>query len=119
MEEENQETMKTTGLSGFETGESVKDKFDLDPKDIKAFWLKSQVSQNVDSDPLNSQKITEKIFEILSNESNNDRVCETKLVELLNFDKFEFIKLLLKNRLKIVWCTKWSHSESDEKKKRN
>ena len=30
---------------------------------------------------------------------------------LLDFDKFELIKLLLKNRIKIVWCTRLARAQ--------
>jgi len=40
------------------------DPYTIDPKEIKAFWLKGQVSKNVDSDSIASQKITEEIMTI-------------------------------------------------------
>jgi pre-mRNA-splicing helicase BRR2 len=39
-------------------------------------------------------------------EGSDVRATENKLVLLLDYDKFEFIKVLLKNRAKIVWCTR-------------
>jgi hypothetical protein len=33
----------------------------------------------------------------------NARECEKKLAALLNFDKFELIKILVKNRMAIVF----------------
>ena len=47
-----------------------------------------------------------------------DREVENSLVVKLNFDKFELIKQLLKNRLKIVWCTKLERAESNEERAR-
>jgi pre-mRNA-splicing helicase BRR2 len=44
------------------------------------------------------------IMKILNVE--NDTECENKLVMLLNTDKFELIKLLIKNRHKIFYCTR-------------
>eukprot|EP01116_Phalansterium_solitarium_P019909 TRINITY_DN5728_c0_g1_i2.p1 TRINITY_DN5728_c0_g1~~TRINITY_DN5728_c0_g1_i2.p1 ORF type:complete len:2045 (+),score=776.70 TRINITY_DN5728_c0_g1_i2:174-6308(+) len=87
---------------------------DLDPKDIKAFWLKGQVSSRIDNDPLNSQKIAEQIHVILENDDERD--VENKLVQLLNYSNFDFIKILLRNRLKILWCSKLVHAEDDRER---
>lgn len=92
------------------------DPFNVDPKEIKAFWLKGQVVQEVDPDPMNSQKISEEIMTII--ESEDERDCENRLVDLLGFDKFNFIKLIMRNRLKILFCTKLAHAESDEEREK-
>lgn len=36
----------------------------------------------------------------------------------LNFDKFDMIKQLLRNRLKIVWCMRLERAESNEERDR-
>lgn len=36
----------------------------------------------------------------------------------LDFDKFELIKQLLRNRLKIVWCTRLERAENEEERSR-
>ncbi|CAI5996773.1 unnamed protein product [Closterium sp. NIES-64] len=46
------------------------------------------------------------------------REAENKLVRLLDYDKFDLIKLLLRNRLKIVWCTRLARAEDDAERKR-
>ena len=54
------------------------------------------------------------IMKILNVE--NDTECENKLVMLLNTDKFELIKLLLKNRYKLFYCTRIGQAQSQEEK---
>ena len=50
--------------------------------------------------------------------SNNDIECENRLVKLLNYDKFDLIKLLLKNRTKIYFCTKLGQAQSAPEKEK-
>ena len=33
---------------------------------------------------------------------------------MLDYDKFDLIKVLLKNRLKVFWCTRLARSASEE-----
>jgi hypothetical protein len=34
----------------------------------------------------------------------------------LDYENFDFIKLLLRNRLKVLYCTKLAHAEDDKEK---
>lgn len=43
-----------------------------------------------------------------------DSQVETHLVDLLDFDKFALIKMLVQNRLKVVWCMRLNRAQSDE-----
>lgn len=40
---------------------------------------------------------------------------ENLLVSLLEYDKFDMIKELLRNRLKIVWCIRLERAENDDR----
>ena len=40
---------------------------------------------------------------------------ENLLVALLEYDKFDMIKELLRNRLKIVWCIRLERADHDER----
>jgi len=51
-------------------------------------------------------------------QKGDDRDVENQLVQLLDFDKFELIKELLKNRLKILWCTRLQRAQGDEERTR-
>lgn len=48
--------------------------------------------------------MSDDVFAVLGDERNDNRMCENRLVALLEHDKFDFIKRLLKNRWKgILW----------------
>ena len=51
-------------------------------------------------------------------QGDDDREVENSLVVKLDFDKFEVIKQLLRNRLKIVWCMRLERSENDDDRAR-
>merc|ERR1719272_2798116 len=42
--------------------------------------------------------------------------CENRLVQVLQYENFEFTKLLLKNRLKILYCTRLGQAQTEEEK---
>lgn len=43
---------------------------------------------------------------------------ENALALKLDYDKFELVKQLVKNRLKIVWCTRLERAETDDERHR-
>lgn len=51
-------------------------------------------------------------------QGGEDRDVENALVVKLDFDKFDMIKQLLRNRLKIVWCMRLERAESDDERAR-
>ncbi|KAF6148789.1 hypothetical protein GIB67_038122 [Kingdonia uniflora] len=90
----------------------------INVQDIDAYWLQRKISQSFEViDPQVSQKLTEDVFEILA-EGGDDRDVENKLVMILDFEKFDLIKLLLRNRLKIVWCTRLTRAKDQEERKK-
>lgn len=66
-------------------------------------------------DPQQNQKLAEEILKIIT--EGDDRDVENRLVMLLDYEKFDLIKLLLRNRLKIVWCTRLARAEDQEQRK--
>ncbi|KAI3844843.1 hypothetical protein MKX03_004564 [Papaver bracteatum] len=74
----------------------------LNVKDIDAYWLQRKISNAYgEIDPQQRQKLAEDALKVLA-ESADNREVERNLLVLLDFDKFELIKVLLRNRLKIV-----------------
>lgn len=89
----------------------------INVQDIDAYWLQRKISQAYeDIDPQHSQKLAEDVLKILA--EGDDRDVENRLVMLLDYDKFDLIKLLLRNRLKIVWCTRLARAEDQEQRKK-
>eukprot|EP00164_Ancoracysta_twista_P005304 GFYU01007260.1.p1 GENE.GFYU01007260.1~~GFYU01007260.1.p1 ORF type:complete len:2145 (-),score=864.44 GFYU01007260.1:262-6696(-) len=94
-------------------GETV-DKDDLDITTIDAFWLQRQLSAFF-GDAIVSQHKADEVLSILGLE--DEREWENKLVELLDYDKFDFIRVLLKNRLKIFYATKFGQAQTDDERR--
>ncbi|KAM0927599.1 hypothetical protein ACQ4PT_002783 [Festuca glaucescens] len=89
----------------------------VDAQDIDACWLQRKISQAYqDIDPQRSQKLAEEILKAIA--EGDDRDVENRLVMLLNYEKFDLIKLLLHNRLQIVWCTSLARAEDEEQRKK-
>lgn len=95
-------------------GDAADDKYKLSIHDIDAHWLQRQLSKYY-TDANVSAKMAEETLQALQT-SNDERVCENKLVVLLDFDKFDFIKLLLRNRAKIYYCTRLKQAQSDSER---
>ncbi|KAH0662988.1 hypothetical protein KY284_027919 [Solanum tuberosum] len=87
---------------------------------IDAYWLQRKISQAYEQqkiDPQQSRKLAEEVLKILA-ESGDDRDVETKLLVHLQYDKFNLIKYLLRNQLKVVWCTRLARAEDQKKRKK-
>jgi len=87
---------------------------DLDPREIDAFWLQRKISA-FENDPDASQALAEKVLTIL--QSPDSRYIENELVPLLDYERFDFVKLLVRNRKKITFCTRLGKAQSDEERK--
>lgn len=81
--------------------------------DIDAYWLQRQLSKYY-SDANISSKIAEESLQLLG--IADERLCENKLVTLLDFDKFELIKILVKNRKKLYYCIRLKQAQTDKER---
>ncbi|KAK9842537.1 hypothetical protein WJX81_005041 [Elliptochloris bilobata] len=89
----------------------------LHPQEVDAYWLQRRIAQAYgDIDAAASQALAEEVLERLQVEDEAE--VENALVALLDFDKFDLIKELLRNRLKIVWCTRRERAQSEEERAR-
>lgn len=89
----------------------------LNVQDIDAYWLQRKISQAYGNiDPQQSQKLAEEVLKMLA--EGDDREVENRLVMLLDYNKFDLIKLLIRNRLKVVWCTRLARAEDDAERKK-
>ncbi|KAF5946804.1 hypothetical protein HYC85_017032 [Camellia sinensis] len=125
-EEDDDDVMEGHGSGAMQMGGGIDDDdtqdanegMTLNVQDIDAYWLQRKISQAYEQqiDPQQSQKLAEEVLKILA--EGDDREVETKLLVHLQFDKFSLIKHLLRNRLKIVWCTRLARAEDEEKRKK-
>jgi pre-mRNA-splicing helicase BRR2 len=96
-----------------EEQERKEEKYNVDISKIDAHWLQRELGK-IFSDP-NKCIATER--EILSILPITDlQQCENRLVQVLQYENFEFTKLLLKNRLKILYCTRLGQAQTEEEK---
>ena len=77
---------------------------------IDAYWLQRECGRYF-SDPIVAQKVAADVLETLTDPE--ERNCENRLVILLDYDKFELIRLLLKHRFKIACCTRLAQAQSE------
>ncbi|KAL9306847.1 putative RNA helicase [Arabidopsis thaliana] len=90
----------------------------LNVQDIDAYWLQRKISQAYEQqiDPQQCQVLAEELLKILA--EGDDRVVEDKLLMHLQYEKFSLVKFLLRNRLKVVWCTRLARAEDQEERNR-
>jgi pre-mRNA-splicing helicase BRR2 len=126
-EEEDDDVVEANGAGAMQMGVGIDDDDDtreanesmsLNAMSIGAYWLQGKISEAFEKqiDPQQCRNLAEEVLKILA--EGNDREVESKLLVLLQFDKFNLIKFLLRNRVKIVWCTRLSRAGDDEQKKK-
>ncbi|XP_030527383.2 DExH-box ATP-dependent RNA helicase DExH12-like [Rhodamnia argentea] len=125
-EEEDEDVAEPNSSSAMQMGAGIDDDdmqeasegMSLNVQDIDAYWLQRKISQAYEQqiDPQQCQKLAEEVLKILA--EGDAREVETKLLLHLQFDKFRLIKFLLRNRLKIVWCTRLARAEDQDDRKK-
>eukprot|EP01063_Lacrimia_lanifica_P022004 TRINITY_DN29713_c0_g1_i1.p1 TRINITY_DN29713_c0_g1~~TRINITY_DN29713_c0_g1_i1.p1 ORF type:complete len:2168 (+),score=1020.31 TRINITY_DN29713_c0_g1_i1:168-6506(+) len=88
----------------------------VDAKAVDAHWIQRTMGKLDDNeDPMETQQRAEQVLEYLADAGKKDEVVETALTNLFQYQKFDFIKQCLNNRVKIVWCTKLARAKGDAK----
>jgi len=82
----------------------------LRPQDVDAFWLQRQLSAYY-PDAVTAQNMAKSVLEVLQ-VAKDARDCENKLVLLLDYDKFDLVKLLTKNWTTVLYCTRLGQAQS-------
>eukprot|EP00040_Diaphanoeca_grandis_P033251 m.203207 g.203207 ORF g.203207 m.203207 type:complete len:2196 (+) comp32849_c2_seq1:126-6713(+) len=85
----------------------------IDPMAIDAYWLQREVNTYFD-DANVSQKISEEVLSALK-DVKDDRDCEAKLVGILEFEKFDLIRKIRKNRDIIMYGTQLARASEEER----
>ena len=78
----------------------------LSAREIDAYWLQRKIG-SIYNDPHEQQIKTQKASQILENESSTTREVENDLMELFDYEHHEVVELLVSNKSKILWTTKW------------
>ncbi|KAE9585074.1 hypothetical protein Lal_00017983 [Lupinus albus] len=122
-EEDDDDLAEPNGAGGMQMGGIDDEDMDegnegmsLNVQDIDAYWLQRKISQAFEQqiDPQQCQELAEKVLKILA--EGDDREVESKLLFDLQYEKFSLIKFLLRNRLKIVWCTRLARAQDQEER---
>ncbi|GBG66811.1 hypothetical protein CBR_g70690 [Chara braunii] len=117
-DEDGQETAEAQAMQmeGDLDDEDLGQEVGINVQDIDAYWLQRKISQaHGQIDAQASQKLAEDVLKTLA--EDDDRHVENRLVEELHYDKFGLIKLLLKNKLKVVWCTRLARARDEKERK--
>ncbi|OQR87098.1 pre-mRNA-splicing helicase BRR2 [Achlya hypogyna] len=110
-DDDDDEDMEREGMRVNQTMDDDEDRDDgLNVHDIDAYWLQRQLGQWY-KDAEMSDRLAEEVLLVLREADLG--ACENKLVLLLDYDKFDFIKLLLTNRAKVLFCTRLKQAQSD------
>ncbi|KAK9466803.1 Sec63 Brl domain-containing protein [Lipomyces arxii] len=88
--------------------EAKEDKDIIPAHVIDAFWLQRQVG-TIYSDAQTTQERSTTVMEYLSSDASL-RQIENDLMELFEFDHFDLVTQLCKNRTRIVWCTRYARA---------
>jgi pre-mRNA-splicing helicase BRR2 len=81
-------------------------------QEIDAYWLQRRIGRAYGDtiDAPRAQQLAEEVLTTLASPTDS-RAVENELVLALGFEQFELIKELLRNRLKVVWCTWLSRTQ--------
>lgn len=81
---------------------------------IDAYWLQREVSRACgfgEAEAEAGAAMAERVLRAL--DAPDDRTAEGALVALLDYDKFELVKLLLHNRARVLWCTRLARAQDE------
>ncbi|KAI0567446.1 pre-mRNA-splicing helicase BRR2 [Gracilaria domingensis] len=84
----------------------------VNPKEIDAMWLERQLSAFYDGSDT-CRVLSDTILSLLQKKIN-DRTLENELASILDFDKLDFISMLLENRKSIAFCTRLARAKDSE-----
>merc|ERR1719163_2541371 len=88
-------------------------KYEIEAAKVDAHWLQREL-QKMTHDAQKAVALEKEILAILPFQSLQER--ENKLVQVLQYENFEFAKLLLKNRSKIFFLTRLGQAQTEEGK---
>lgn len=91
-------------------GDGSGDGSTLNVKDIDAHWLQRSLSAYY-GDATESAAKADEVLGLL--QQADERVCENDLLVLLDYERFELIRVLLQNRAKVLFCSKLKQAQTD------
>ncbi|KAF7458842.1 U5 small nuclear ribonucleoprotein 200 kDa helicase [Cryptosporidium felis] len=98
-----------------ELSEEDNDPDKIDIGKLDAYWLQREL-YSIFQDADRSLEVERELIQILASE--DDQECENSLVILFNYENFDWIKKLLKNRWNIYYCTIIGQARSDSQREK-
>ncbi|CCG83995.1 protein of unknown function [Taphrina deformans PYCC 5710] len=97
----------------------TEDKDKVNVSEIDSFWLQRKIASEYPShaDAHMTQEKADSAYALLSSPISLG-MLENDLMDLFEYDKFQLVQILVKNRQSIVWCTKLARSSSSEETNR-
>lgn len=83
---------------------------ELNPLEIDGYWIQRQLSPFY-ADAHECQTKAEVVLATLAKQTDNAR-CENTLMVEFEFENVDFIKMVVKNRAKVVFCTKRARAQT-------
>eukprot|EP00049_Salpingoeca_infusionum_P013623 m.254457 g.254457 ORF g.254457 m.254457 type:complete len:2135 (+) comp15493_c9_seq1:187-6591(+) len=84
-------------------------------QEIDAFWLQRKLADTT-SDAVEAHKLSEESIKILQ-DAQDDRDLENRLISLLEFQRFNLVKLLCQNRNIVLYATLRARASEEERKR--
>eukprot|EP01129_Flabellula_baltica_P012165 TRINITY_DN5448_c0_g2_i1.p1 TRINITY_DN5448_c0_g2~~TRINITY_DN5448_c0_g2_i1.p1 ORF type:complete len:2132 (-),score=479.57 TRINITY_DN5448_c0_g2_i1:7-6402(-) len=114
-EDDGDETEMLGALEVSDKMEVERSSLDLDPNEIEAYWIQTQLSKYIDDADEAASK-AEAVFALLADSSEFE--LENDLLELLGQEMFPLVKLILLNKVKIYYCVKLKMAASDDEREK-
>eukprot|EP01138_Halocafeteria_seosinensis_P016461 gb/GECG01016792.1/.p1 GENE.gb/GECG01016792.1/~~gb/GECG01016792.1/.p1 ORF type:complete len:2228 (+),score=336.86 gb/GECG01016792.1/:1-6684(+) len=115
-EDEGEEATTGTGLAAGDDEEEEEteegEDHGISPAEIDAQWLQRQLNEYYKDSMVTSQ-LSKDIIQILQ-QRTEPRSVENSLVSLLGTDKFELIRLLVKNRATVMYVTRLKQAQTEQ-----
>lgn len=96
--------------------ETGKEHVKLSPSEVDAFWMQRTIGK-LYNDPHLSQEKATKCLELLDS-SKDLRQVENELMEIFDYDHFDLVKLLTRNRNIVSWGTKLARVKDNQERQK-
>ena len=91
------------------------DEDDVAAREIDGLWLQRLVAGAFADDALAAAEKTTRALELLGDDRLGARDVENALMELFDYEAFDVVRKLVKNRDKVSWCTRLAKASEDER----
>lgn len=107
---------ETVGLSPIDTrpAGAVHQGSSLNLREVDEQWLKRQLGNHYNNAE-QCKRMVDEVWNILSSD-DDDRTCENRLAMILEFDKFDLISALVRNREVIVFGTRLASAKTEDER---